>query len=318
MDTPDKVLLTGLLPDEISALLPPGRERYRGMQIFRWIHERGADTFDEMTNLSKAFREEIAGRFAVGAVALREVRVSADGQTGKYSWNLADKQVVESVIIRDEDRVTACISSQAGCRWRCSFCRTGEMGYLRNLTAGEIIDQIIKMKKNLAAAGESITNVVFMGMGEPLDNFDAVARTITILTMETALSIGQRKITVSTCGVVPGILRLADTFKNVGLAISLNATDNDLRNRLMPVNRTYPLETLLPAAREFARKTGRRVTFEYILLRGVNDSPRHARALAKIAHSVPSKVNLIAFNEYPGSPYHHPDDAAVEEFQRIL
>ncbi len=314
----DKIVLTGLLPEEIAAIIPPGKERYRGMQIFRWIHQQGTESFEEMTNLSKAFRAEISGNFIIGAVSFVQATDSADGETRKFLWRLSDRKTVESVIIRDEDRVTACISSQAGCRWGCNFCRTGSMGFIRNLTAGEIIDQIIKMKKNLAESGAAITNIVFMGMGEPLDNFDAVVRAIRIFSMETALSIGQRKITVSTCGVAPGIVRLGETCKNVGLAISLSATDNDLRNRLMPVNRKYPLEVLLDAARQFYTSTGRRVTFEYILLQGINDSPKQARSLAKIAHRVPSKVNLIVFNEFPGTPYHCPDDATVEEFQRIL
>ncbi|MHB9028968.1 MAG: 23S rRNA (adenine(2503)-C(2))-methyltransferase RlmN [Candidatus Latescibacterota bacterium] len=313
-----KTILTGLLPGEIAGLLPRGKENYRGMQIFRWIHERGAESFEEMTNLSKGFREEIAGLFAIGALKPLEIRKSSDGSTDKYVWELADGNRIESVIIRDDDRVTACISSQAGCKMGCHFCRTGEMRFTRNLTAGEIVDQLIRMRRTLQDSGEDITNIVFMGMGEPLDNPEAVLKAVSIINMETALSIGQRKVTLSTCGVVPGMLMLAGEHRKVGLAISLNATTDELRSRLMPINKKYPLRELLDAAREFVRRTKRRVTFEYILMEGVNDSPEDARRLLSIVKSVPSKVNLIAYNEYDGSPFKRPSEVRIEAFQRIL
>jgi 23S rRNA (adenine2503-C2)-methyltransferase len=313
-----KTLLTGMLPEDITGVLPPGKEKYRGMQIFRWIHERGAESFADMSNLPKGFREEIAGSFIIGALKPLEVRKSSDGSTDKYLWELADGNRIESVIIRDEDRVTACISSQAGCKMGCRFCRTGEMGFIRNLTAGEIVDQLIKMRKKLLDSGEDITNIVFMGMGEPLDNPDSVFKTVSIINMETALSIGQRKVTVSTCGVVPGILRLAGEYRKAGLAISLNATTDELRSRLMPINKKYPLRDMLEAAREFVRRTKRRITFEYILMEGVNDSPEDARRLLSLARSVPCKVNLIAYNEYDGSPFKRPSAGRIEAFQRIL
>ena len=312
------VLLTGMLPEEISALLPPGKEKYRGMQIFRWIHERGARSFEEMTNLSKEFRNEIARHFTIGALSRVEVRTSLDGPTDKYLWELADGNRIESVIIRDEDRITACISSQVGCRMGCGFCRTGEMRFTRNLTPGEIVDQLILMRNALRETGEDITNIVFMGMGEPLDTLDAVLKAVNIINMETAISIGQRKVTISTCGVVPGILTLAREYRKVGLAISLNAAEDDLRSRLMPINRRYPIKELLAAAREFTRLTKRRVTFEYILLAGVNDSPEDARRLLSIVRSAPSKVNLIAYNEFEGSPFRRPSDSRIEAFQQIL
>ncbi len=313
-----KANLTGMLPEEITALLPAGREKYRGMQIFRWIHERGAVSFDEMTNLPKRFRTDMAGDYSIGMLKCLEVCASSDGSTHKFLWELEDQNRIESVIIRDEDRVTACISSQSGCRMGCAFCRTGEMKLIRNLAPGEIVDQLIRMRTFLAESSEDITNIVFMGMGEPLDNIDSVLRAVSIINMETALSIGQRKVTISTSGVVPGILRLAREFRRVGLAISLNAPDDDLRSRLMPINRAFPLKTLLDAAREFTHVARRRVTFEYILIHGLNDTPDHARRLLAIARSIPSKVNLIAFNEYPGSPFRRSSDEAVETFQRIL
>ena len=312
------VTLTGLLPEEISSLLQGEHEKYRGMQLFRWIHERGAVSFDEMTNLSKRFRGEIAHHFSIGTLAMLEVLTSADGSTDKYLWELTDGNRIESVIIRDEGRITTCISSQVGCRMKCSFCRTGEMGFRRNLTCGEIIDQLIRMRTSLKSGGEDITNIVFMGMGEPLDNLDAVVKAIRIINMETALSIGQRKVTVSTCGLVPQMAQLAVEFKRIGLALSLNAPDDELRNELMPINRRYPIADIMDAALDFTRATGRRITFEYILIDGVNDSPAHARRLVALARRIPSKVNLIGFNEFEGSPYRRSSGAAMEAFQRIL
>ncbi len=313
-----KVNLTGMLPEEIAALLPTGHEKYRGMQIFRWIHERRVLSFEDMTNLPKRFRADIAESHTIGMLNLVDVLASSDGSTHKFLWELEDGNRIESVIIRDEDRVTACISSQSGCRMGCAFCRTGGMKLIRNLAPGEIVDQLIRMRTTLAESGEDITNIVFMGMGEPLDNLDSVLRAVNIINMETALSIGQRKVTISTSGVVPGILTLAREFRRVGLAISLNAPDDDLRSRLMPINRAYPLDMLIDAAREFTKIARRRITFEYILIDGVNDSPDQARRLLSIARSVPSKVNLIAFNEYPGSPFRRSPDKVIENFQRIL
>jgi 23S rRNA (adenine2503-C2)-methyltransferase len=310
--------LTGLLPEEISALLPKKKEKYRGMQIFRWIHEHGVKSYDEMTNLSKAFREEIKEIFTIGAIEMVEVIHSSDGATSKFLWSLNDGKRIESVIIRDKKRGTACISSQAGCKFGCSFCRTGEMGFKRNLTSGEIIDQIIKMKQHLKKTGEKISNIVFMGMGEPLDNLDEVIRAIKIINMEEALEISQYKVTVSTCGITPGIAKLTSTFKKVGLAVSLNAPDDVLRSKLMPCNRAYPLNEMLKAAKAWAKSSGRRVTFEYILIDGINDSLKSARKLLEITKKVPSKINLIAFNEFEESDFRRPSDSRIEAFQRIL
>ncbi|MFC1541250.1 23S rRNA (adenine(2503)-C(2))-methyltransferase RlmN [Candidatus Latescibacterota bacterium] len=310
--------LTGLLPEEISALLPKKKESYRGMQIFRWIHEHGVSSFDEMTNLSKAFREEIKNIFSIGAIEMVNVQTSSDSTTSKFLWSLHDGNKVESVIIRDEKRSTACISSQAGCKFGCAFCRTGGMGFKRNLTSGEIIDQLIKMKQHLKEKDEKISNIVFMGMGEPLDNLDEVIRAIKIINMEEALEISQYKVTVSTCGITPGIAVLSKTFKKIGLAISLNAPENELRNKLMPCNRAYPLNDLLKATGDYAKSSGRRVTFEYILIDNVNDSLKSARKLLEITKKIPSKINLIAFNEFEGSPFKRPSDKRIEAFQRIL
>ncbi len=313
-----KQTLTGLFPEEISALLPNEKATYRGMQIFRWIHEHGAESFDDMTNLSKSLRGEIGDRFTIGAVEQADVVHSTDGSTSKFLWRLCDNNTIESVIIRDQNRNTACISSQAGCRFGCAFCRTGDMGFKRNLTSGEIVDQLIKMQNHLKSSGEEISNIVFMGMGEPLDNRSEVFRAIKIINMEEALEFSQYKVTVSTCGIAPGIAELARTFRKIGLAVSLNAPDDELRSKLMPCNRVYPLNDLLEAVRDYTKSSGRRATFEYILIDGVNDSPGHARNLLKIAKSVPSKINLIAFNEFGESGFKRPPDRRIETFQKIL
>ncbi len=315
----EKPSLTGMFPEEIAALLPPGKERYRGMQIFRWIYERNADTFANMTNLSLALREELADRFSIGKLRPIDVRTSPEGPTDKYLWECtADSARIESVIIRDEDRVTACISSQVGCRMGCAFCRTGFLGLTRNLDAGEIVDQVIGMRRRLAETGEDLTNIVFMGMGEPLDNIEHVFRAIRLITMETAVSLGRRKITVSTCGVPEGIVQLGREFKKIGLAVSLNAPDDALRTRLMPAGKAWPIADIMEAVQEFHRLTVRRVTFEYILIAGVNDSPEQAMALAALCSQVPSKVNLISFNPFPGTRFKRPADERTEAFQRVL
>lgn len=313
-----KTVLTGLTPEEIYALLPKVKERYRGMQIFKWINDHCAEAFEEMTNISKPFREELADRFIVRSLDIAEILTSQDESTEKYLFSCADGAYIESVIIRDEDRTTICVSSQVGCRMSCSFCRTGGMGFIRNLTAGEIVDQLILIRRSLRSRGEDITNIVFMGMGDPLDNFDEVIKAVTIINLETGLGIGQRKITISTCGITPKILELGHQFKRIGLAVSLNAAEDDLRTRLMPINKKYPLTELLETSHEFTRITKRRVTFEYILIAGVNDSPAHAKKFRKLVSRMPSKVNLIAFNEYEGCPFKRPSDDVIEEFQRIV
>jgi len=314
----DKKILTGLFPEEISALLPKVKEKYRGLQIFRWIHERYAETFDEMTNLPKDVRARLGETFSIGTLHVDGIQSSEDSSTDKYLFSCRDGFHIESVVIRDDDRTTVCISSQVGCKMRCAFCRTGGMGFIRNLTPGEIVDQLINIRRILRSHDEDITNIVFMGMGEPLDNLDNVIRSIRIINMETGLGIGQRKITVSTCGIVPGIRRLATEFKRIGLAVSLNAPDDPLRSDLMPINGKYPLSGLIDAAKEYTRVTKRRVTFEYILIDGVNDSPLQAQKLRKISARIPSKINLIGFNEFEGCPYSRPSDEVIENFQRIL
>lgn len=240
-------------------------------------------------------------------------RTSSDG-TGKFLFGLDDGESIESVLIPDDDRLTLCISSQAGCAMGCRFCLTGRMGLKRNLRAHEIADQVISACRLIAPA--KITNVVFMGMGEPLANFDHVAEALWRITE--LMRISPRRITVSTSGVAPKIPELGEKAPAVNLAVSLNATTDTVRSRLMPVNKAYPLRVLLDACRAFPLPARRRITFEYVLLGGVNDTPEDAKRLAKLLKGIPSKVNLIPFNPYQEAEFGRPDDRRVLEFQDIL
>ncbi|HPC47655.1 MAG TPA: 23S rRNA (adenine(2503)-C(2))-methyltransferase RlmN, partial [Deltaproteobacteria bacterium] len=241
-------------------------------------------------------------------------QVSADG-TEKIAYRLADGCIVESVLIFEKDHWSVCVSSQVGCAMGCRFCLTARRGFTRNLSAGEIVSQVLHPIR--AYPGRRFTNVVFMGMGEPLLNYDAVITAARILTDPLGPGISKRRVTVSTCGIVPGIERFArDT--DVSLAVSLNAPDDETRSLLMPVNRTYPLDRLVDALRSFDLPNRRRITVEYVLIKGVNDSPSHARKLVKTLHGVRAKINLIPFNPWPGSDLEAPDGTAVAAFENIL
>jgi 23S rRNA (adenine2503-C2)-methyltransferase len=290
--------LLGELPHELETVLAgAGIEvpAYRPRQIFRWLHARGAREFDAMTDLPAALRADLARAFRVPALTPVADAQSGETRTRKFVLAAADGARIESVRITTPHRVTLCLSSQVGCGFGCGFCRTAQMGYVRQLTAAEIVDQVHWIHK-LAPLPPSY-NLVFMGMGEPLANYEQVRKSIDLLTHKDGLAIGPRRITVSTVGLAPEIERLGRERPRIRLAISLTATTDELRNRLVPVNRRYPLARLMAAAKEHARTTGERVTFEYVVLAGVNDRPADARRLAQLANEVPSKVNLIPYND---------------------
>lgn len=295
---------------------------YRARQVFQWIHARGANTFDEMTDLSKATRTMFDAAFRIGHVDVAEVATSADG-TMKMAIRLADGALVESVIIPERDRFTLCVSTQVGCALGCRFCFTGTMGFHRQMAAYEILDQLYQANRVLSrepAIGKPprrITHVVFMGMGEPLANYDATLTALRLMTCPLGVGLSTRRITVSTVGLVPELLRLGHAIP-VNLAVSLHAPNDKIRAALMPVNKTYPIAALLDACRTFPLPARRRITFEYVLLAGVNDAPAHARELAKRVHGVRCKVNLIVFNPFPGTPYERPTDQAVGIFRDAL
>jgi 23S rRNA (adenine2503-C2)-methyltransferase len=288
-----------------------GKERFRARQVFKWIYQKGAVSFEEMTNLSKDFRRELGEAARISTLIPEAVEVSRDG-TRKYLFRLEDGNTVESVLIPEEDRNTLCISSQVGCAMACEFCLTGTFRLTRNLTTAEIINQICAVKKEV-----EVKNLVFMGMGEPLANLENVVRALRIITCDDGLQFSTRRVTVSTAGLVREMDQLGHVV-SVNLAVSLNATTDELRDRLMPVNRKYPLKELLAACRRFPLPSRRMITFEYVLINGVNDSLDDAKRMARLISGIPCKVNLIPFNEHDGCLFRKPTQAAIDVFHKYL
>jgi 23S rRNA (adenine2503-C2)-methyltransferase len=302
--------------DEVEQMVAGAGERsYRARQILHWVHARGAESFDEMRDLPAALRNYLKQNFTIGHPVSSFVSRSSDGAR-KLLIRLDDGEAIESVIIPTEKRVTLCMSSQVGCAMACEFCATAHMGLHRNLTTSEMLVQIPAARRELAA-GEELTNFVFMGMGEPLANYPRLVRTLTIMTSDWGMGISPRRITVSTVGLVPMMERLLGETP-VNLAVSIHATTNELRDRLAPINQRYPLEVLLDACRKLPIKRRSRITFEYVMLAGVNDSLADARRLVKLLAPLRAKVNLIFYNPLAGSPLRGSSRAAVEAFQAIL
>jgi len=282
--------LRDLLPEELTeAMAALGEPPYRGTQVFRWLNAGGIRSFSEMTDIPAGLKTALEEQYSIGRLTLEESMTSEDG-TEKFLWRLDDGNYVESVLIREKERSTLCLSTQVGCRFRCPFCASGADGFTRDLRVSEITGQFLEVR----ATSGRLTNVVFMGMGEPLDNYDNLVKAIRIINHRDGGGIGARKITVSTCGIVPAIRRLKDLGLQVELSVSLHAANNSLRDRLVPVNRRYPLGALTDACLDYSEKTGRVITLEYTLLPGENDSPRDADNLATIAKKIKAKVNLIA------------------------
>jgi 23S rRNA (adenine2503-C2)-methyltransferase len=294
-----------------------GEPAYRGEQIWRWVHGAGVTSFEAMSNLSRALRERLAEAADLGTLEVAEVQTSRDG-TRKLRLRTRDGRNIESVLIPDGDKMTQCISSQVGCAIDCQFCATAKLGLLRNLSAGEIADQVYRGRALLAEAepGRRITNLVYMGMGEPLHNYENVIRSLQLVTHELGANLSQRRITVSTAGLVPGIDKLGrETRARPNLAISLNAADDDTRAAIMPINRKWNIERLLAAVRAYPLEHRRRITFEYVLLAGVNDRLEDADRLVALLRGLPCKVNLIPWNPHPEAPYQRPAPEVIEAFQ---
>jgi len=308
--------------DMADALAPLGVAPYRAGQIFQWVYNRGVTDFDAMTNLSKALRGELAARFRIGRIGVGEARESVDG-TRKWLVRFTDGQEAESVFIPEPDRGTLCVSSQIGCTLTCSFCHTGTQQLVRNLTADEILGQVMLARDALGEWPDSqvdrrLTNIVMMGMGEPLYNFDNVKKALRIAVDGEGIAISWRKITLSTSGVVPMIKRAGEEI-GVMLAISLHAVRDEVRDILVPINRKWPIAELLQACREYPTGTNaRRITFEYVMLKGVNDSDADARELARLLQGIPAKVNLIPFNPWPGTAYECSDAKTIERFADLV
>ena len=313
--TEQKISLIGSTPEELKGHLAPfAQPAYRVNQIYQWLHHYQVDTFDEMTNLPKSLRKALQENFQVGSLSMASRQDSMDG-TIKYLWKLRSGYSIESVFIPEEKRKTICISSQVGCALGCGFCATAQMGFLSNLTAGEIVEQIIRVQ---ADTGEKITNVVLMGMGEPFLNYARVIQACHIMSSPEGLAISAKKITISTVGVVPRIIQFAKEQQPFSLAISLHAPTQALRRQFMPIAEKFSLDELMESARFYTDQTTRkRITFEYVLLEDVNDSEKEARKLLHLLSPLRCKLNLIPYND-TGLGYHLPGKSRIDKFVTAL
>jgi 23S rRNA (adenine2503-C2)-methyltransferase len=316
MNNPHTDLAELDIPELAAALESRDVERFHAGQLYRWIHKRGVVDFERMTDLSKELRVRFACEFAISTPAVVADTRSADG-TRKFALELADTRRIEAVFIPDTPSMTFCISTQVGCAMGCGFCLTGKMGLVRDLTAGEIVGQVRVLARETGMLGHPF-NIVLMGMGEPLHNYDNTMKALRILHSEHGLAVSPRRVTLSTVGIVPGLQRLAREPLMPNLAISLHATTDEQRSRLVPPNRKYPLADILEACRQFPLKKRSRITFEYVMLADVNDSPEDARRLARLLSGIKSKVNLIPLNPAPGIGFDRPSDDRVDRFAQIL
>jgi len=291
-----------------------GKEQFRAQQIFKWVYERRIVNPSDMLNLSKEFRQELPKMLDFSLPPVLKHLISVDG-TQKFLFDMGDNNTVEAVLIPSDGRLTLCISSEVGCNVGCKFCFTGKQKLKRRLRTEEIVGQFMQVHDRLAD-GQRISNIVFMGMGEPLDNPEVVFKVVEVLHSPWGMNLSRRKITVSTSGIVPEMHRIAKA--KVRLAVSLNGSNDEMRTQVMPINRKWPIAELLNACREYCRETGDKVTFEYVLLKGVTDQLEHARELVRLTKSVPCKINIIPFNEHPGSGFERPADEQIEIFHQEL
>lgn len=304
-------LTSEALADVVAGL---GLPAFRAGQIFGWLHQKQVTSFEEMTNLPAALRQQLAAQWTIDAPRVAAEQHSRDG-TRKYLLELADGNAVEAVLMQYKHGSSLCLSSQVGCRMGCRFCASTKGGLVRNLRAGEMAGEVYTVQR---ATGQRVSHLVLMGIGEPLDNFDNVMDFLAIITDPAGMDLSMRNISLSTCGVVPAIQKLAERRLGLTLSVSLHAAGNEARSALMPVNNAWPLEELLAAAREYQAKTGRRISYEYALTAGVNDSPKDAERLAALLRGSGAHVNLIPLNPVDGSPYGASEKAAVEAFQKRL
>lgn len=304
------------LDDLRRELSTGGSEEYRSRQIARWLYKTPVASFEDMSNIAKKVRADLAQRFHISQPEVVEVQRSADG-TRKVLSKLEDNRKIETVIIPKPDRLTLCISTQVGCGMACAFCRTATMGLVRNLTVGEILNQIVAARAHLDP-GETVTNLVFMGMGEPLHNVANVQKAVELLVSDDAFGLAPRRITVSTVGHVPGIKKLGELGFKASLAVSLNATTDEVRDKIMPVNRRYPIAVLLDTLRAFPLGPKGKITIEYVMLKGINDSLEDARRLMRLLANLPNKINLIQYNPWPGTPYEPSSTETINRFHLAL
>jgi len=312
---------------ELENMFPP---KFRAKQIYNWVYQQHIDSFLEMQNIPKKLREELESNFLISPMKIVQKQKSSDGSI-KYLFELQDGHTVESVLLKMKDaktdekgelihhaKYTVCVSSQVGCKVGCSFCLTAKGGFIRNLTAGEIVGQVLKIKKDNDIASNRRVNIVYMGMGEPLDNLDNLAKAIQIFGNENGLSISPKRQTVSTSGISTKIKKLGEMELGVQLAISLHAVDDELREELIPMNKAYNIASIIEAVKAFPVNTRKRVMFEYLVIKDVNDDIKSAKKLIKLLEGIKAKVNLIYFNPYPGTDFKRPEPERMRQFQEYL
>lgn len=308
-----------LTPSDLTALmLEQGGKEFQARQLIDWVYEKNILDWNAMTNLSKDLRQNLSKILKLKVLELVRVQDSDDMETYKFLWKMRDGSLVESVLICSGTRRTVCVSSQVGCPAKCAFCASGKNGFFRNLRPAEIVEQVVQINAWLAPKGESVSHIVYMGMGEPLKNYDPVVRSIRIISDPAFLNISQRRITVSTVGIVEGIKRLALEGLKVNLVLSLHAPNQRIRIKIIPYARKYPLDEIIKAMDDYSHKTKRDITYEYILIAGINDHPDHAHELAHLLHGKQCTVNLIPYNPVEGLHLKRPDRKAVKNFRSVL
>lgn len=302
----------------VQVLKEQGEPEYRVKQICEWVYKKSILSWDQMTNLSKELRDKLSSRIRLPILELVKMTPSDDKETYKFLWRLKDGNLLESVLICSGTRRTVCVSSQVGCPAKCAFCASGKQGFFRNLRPAEIVEQVLQINNWLLQKGERVCHVVYMGMGEPLKNYDPVLRSIRMLCDPEFLGLSQRRITVSTVGIVEGIKQLANEDLKVNLVLSLHAPNQHVRQKIIPYARKYPIEDIMSAMDEYSEKTKRDITYEYILLAGINDHPDHAHELAHLLKGKQCAVNIIPYNPVEGIRLKRPDKKAIKEFRSVL
>jgi len=311
-----KIDLKSLSPDQIDLLCTQelGQKHGQGLRIAKWLYRRGVENFDDMEDVNKPFREQLKRRCSISTLMIEKMRLSEDS-TVKLLYRLSDNNTIEGVLIPGRNRLTLCVSSQVGCAAGCAFCMTGAGGFVRNLTVPEIVNQVFAATKSTVVP---ITNIVLMGTGEPLNNYNSVKSFVEITTDRNGMGFSPRKVTISTCGLAPAIEQLANDRLDVSLAVSLNATTDALRDRIMPVNKTYPIARLIEAMRYYCDKTDRSVTIEYVLLKDLNDTVADVKRLMDLLKGLPCMINILLFNPFPGCMYERPDTQRALSMRDML
>lgn len=313
----EKIDIKSLPKDELKiALERIGAEPYRASQIFKWLYKTGAASFDDMTDIGKELRDKLKNNFHITKLHLLDSKRSLIDGTTKYLFKLEDGNTIESVFLPEENRVTLCLSSQVGCKFGCAFCASAPFGFVRNLASSEILDEVLFIRNY--NRGAVITNIVFMGIGEPLDNYENVMKAVRILNDADSMNIGARRITISTCGLIPGIERLAGEKLQIELSVSLHSADDSIRSKLVPANKKYPLKDLIASCKDYIKKTKRMITFEYVLIKESNCSRQDALKLARLLKGVMCKVNTITYNQIKAKGYEAPDARDVKSFMSTL